>query len=170
MFDSNSRGPCICSRVCYAHTFVVSPTFISRWRGLSIIKDILGIPQILQVKCRMMTYNSHRAVGWSVNACDFFSRCDRFEPGHRLTWLRFYVIFLSHCRQIRGQCLNLGHDSFLSHPLQFIFHHYPVVQQYMSVVCIIEGFVKWTTGKYIRNDDVRLLQRLPRFIIPVYVV
>jgi hypothetical protein len=58
--------------------------------------------------------------GWcSRNALDLYSRGARFvvRPGHRISCLRFMVIFFSHSRQLTEP--RLGYDRFLPNPFQF---------------------------------------------------
>lgn len=43
-------------------------------------------------------------------------------PTDRLSWLRFYIVFLSPSRHILRQRLKLQHDHFLPHPFQILTH------------------------------------------------
>jgi hypothetical protein len=62
-----------------------------------------------------------------------YSGGPRFKsrPGNRLSWLRFFVVFLSPSRQMPGQYLKLGHDLSLPHPFQLIIHYHPLIQRYI---------------------------------------
>jgi hypothetical protein len=37
------------------------------------------------------------------------------RPENWLSWLRFFVIFLSPCKKMAGQCIKLNHHRFLPH-------------------------------------------------------
>jgi hypothetical protein len=49
---------------------------------------------------------------------------ERFEyrPGHRLSWKRFFVVFLSPTQTNAGIVPQLSRDRFLPNPLQFVIY------------------------------------------------
>jgi hypothetical protein len=51
-----------------------------------------------------------------------------FQPGHWLSWLRFFVVFFSLSRQTTGQCL----DCAMIAPFKsFLIHHSFIIKQYI---------------------------------------
>jgi hypothetical protein len=46
---------------------------------------------------------------------------------HRLSRLKFVVLFLSSSKKMLGQYLKLDHDRFRPYPFQFIILYHPVI-------------------------------------------
>jgi len=61
---------------------------------------------------------------WTVNILVSYFGSPEFKswPGGRLSWLRFFVDFLSTFRQMTRKNLKIGHEPFFSLPFQFIIH------------------------------------------------
>jgi hypothetical protein len=66
------------------------------------------------------------------------------RPGNRLSWLRYYVVFLSPPRRIPTQNLKIGHDPFV--PLLYILPFILILSSHSSYCpldttrLMIEGF------------------------------
>jgi hypothetical protein len=65
--------------------------------------------------------------GVMVSTSCIYSEDSKLEswPGHQPA--RLFVIFLKLSRQIMEQYLKIGHDCFILHPIQLIFH-IPTIQ------------------------------------------
>jgi hypothetical protein len=73
------------------------------------------------VTCHKLSSESR---GQMVNIPASYSGGPGFKsrPGDRLSWLRYFVVFLSSSKQMQGSTSKLGYDHFLPHPFQFIIH------------------------------------------------
>jgi hypothetical protein len=70
----------------------------------------------------------------------------KFQPGDRLSWVRFVVVFLSPSRKMSGNILKLGHGRFLPYPFKFIIH---VSSFHLSLCSLSQRFLTcgpWTPG------------------------
>lgn len=63
------------------------------------------------------------------------------RPKDRLSWWKFFVVFLCLSMQIQGLYLKLRSCHFLSHPFQFVIHYY----------ALNGSFVVWATEKTSSN-------------------
>jgi hypothetical protein len=83
---------------------------------LSVASSLLGI--LYKEKMKYWTDLS------SSNALDLYEGGAWFESwlGHLLSWLRFFMVFLSPSRWMLGIIPRLGYDNFLPNPFQFISH------------------------------------------------
>lgn len=70
----------------------------------------------------------------SGSASDFYSGSAQleFQPGHQLSWLRFFVIFIGSSREIQGYCPGKDHDHLLLSA--FEFSHSVVISLFYTVL------------------------------------
>jgi hypothetical protein len=68
--------------------------------------------------------------GVAVTPLDSFSECTRLEsrPGYRLT--EIFLVFLLSLQENSSIVPRLGHDYFLSNPLQFTIINYPTIRRH----------------------------------------
>jgi hypothetical protein len=56
------------------------------------------------------------------------------QTGHQLSWLRFYMAFLSPSRCVSRQYLEIGHDCLLSNSLLIITYSSNAIQYYWQYI------------------------------------
>jgi hypothetical protein len=66
---------------------------------------------------------------WWRNAYELYLEAPRFEsrPEHRLSRLRFLVVYLSHFIWMLGQYFETGHGRFLPNHFKSTKHHQPFI-------------------------------------------
>jgi hypothetical protein len=93
----------------------------------------------------LCTY-THRAEWCIGNVVDLHSGSILFEPRlrHRLSWLRFFVVFCSPCRKNAVVIPFLGQGRSLPSPFQFIKHHHSTLYSLGN-----GSFAKWIAERHL---------------------